>query len=170
MICLLNPSTREYKKISIPTSIRNKAYKGFTGYGVCYDWKIDDYKLVLIVAELYDDDDDEDVSSDSSEAFVHRLGSNSWNSIGHIPYNQCHNDAPLRPLNGIMHWIGISKVIVSFDIVEERIKEIQIPSCCLDDESYSFDDMEVHVLGKDLHLLVNATFRKNNIDLWVMKD
>ncbi|XP_026430886.1 F-box/kelch-repeat protein At3g06240-like [Papaver somniferum] len=145
MICLWNPLTREYKKISIPTLINNKCWDVCSRYGVCYDWRIDDYKLFRTV-----------VKDDScSEVWVCRLGSNSWEKIGDMPYDMYpydfnNTELPLKPLNGIINWMGKNKVIISFDIVEELTKEIKIPSCFLDDELYSFYGMEVGVVGEDL--------------------
>ncbi|XP_026420267.1 F-box/kelch-repeat protein At3g06240-like [Papaver somniferum] len=158
-ICLWNPLTGEYRNVSTPTSSSNQLYDSFSNYGVCYDWKIDDYKLFLIVVN----------DSACSEVWVCRLGSNSWESTGFIPYDISPYNICLTPLNGIIHWIGYTKVIFSFDIVEGRNKEIQLPPCYLNDKLYLFQDMEVGVLRENLYLSVNATC-KSNIDLWVMKD
>ncbi|XP_026423061.1 F-box/kelch-repeat protein At3g06240-like isoform X3 [Papaver somniferum] len=158
MICLWNPSTREYKDIPTPTS----NLEGFSRYGVCYDWKIDDYKLFKLVANPE--------FSITSEVWVSRLGSNSWNNIGNLSYNvNRSNNMCVKPLNGIIHWIGDTEVIVSFDIVEERTKEIQVPSCYLHDCRYSYEDMEVVVLGEELCLSVHPS-GESNIELWIMKD
>ncbi|XP_026436318.1 putative F-box protein At3g21120 [Papaver somniferum] len=101
MICLWNPSTREYKDIPTPTS----NLEGFSRYGVCYDWKVDDYKLFKLVANSE--------FSITSEVWVSRLGSNSWNNIGDISYNvNRSNNMCVKPLNGILHWIGNTEVIV----------------------------------------------------------
>ncbi|XP_026439830.1 F-box/kelch-repeat protein At3g06240-like [Papaver somniferum] len=165
MICLSNPSTLEYKYISTLNSNEPFNRNSLLRYGVLYDWKIDDYKLLKLVADTE--------FSVTSEVWVCRLGSNSWDSIGNIPYNVRDINFSEKPLNGIIHWIGNTKVIVSFDIVEERfeerIKEIQIPCCYLEDGLYSCKDMRVGLLGEDLYLSVHARHERN-IDLWVMTD
>ncbi|XP_026452425.1 F-box protein CPR1-like [Papaver somniferum] len=160
MICLWNPSTQEYLNVPTPTSIRGKS-KTLSQYGVCYDWKIHDYKLFLIVTKRYDEI--------FPEVWVSRLGSNIWKRIGNVPYD--HSHVPDKNIYGIVHWIKHTKVIVSYDIVEERTRdEFQIPSCYLDDEWYSFYRMDVGFLGEDLYLSVNIIWYDCNIDLWVMKD
>ncbi|XP_026430861.1 F-box protein CPR1-like [Papaver somniferum] len=160
-ICFWNPSTREYKCIS--TLDVNEAYY-FLIYGVCYDWKICDYKLFkIVVRERHIDI--------SSEIWVSRLGSNSWNNIGSIPYNIYRAKFCAKALNGIIHWLGKENVVVSFDIIEELTEEFQLPDCYINNTSYSPSDyMEVGVLVDDLYLLANATCGRSNIDLWVMKD
>ncbi|RZC68115.1 hypothetical protein C5167_031366 [Papaver somniferum] len=61
--------------------------------------------------------------------------SNIWKNIGNVPYGICFSQISLNTLNGIIHWIGNTKIIDSFDIVEEKTKQIQMPSCYLNDES-----------------------------------
>ncbi|XP_026400321.1 F-box/kelch-repeat protein At3g06240-like [Papaver somniferum] len=105
-----------------------------------------------------------------SEVWVSRLRSKSWNRVGDIPYGISDIDLCVKPLNGIIHGVRNYKVIVSVDIVEERTKELQIPSRCLEEKATSgYDYMEVGVLGDELYLLVNPR-HQGNIDLWVMKD
>ncbi|XP_026398116.1 F-box protein CPR1-like [Papaver somniferum] len=160
-MCLWNSLTRERKNMFIRTSIRCRNYAYLFRNGVYYDCKIDDYKLFKL--ECYEGYDDE-----SCKVWVSRLGSNTWHRIAEMRYDVSrHSDICVTPLNGIIHWIEESKVIFSFDIVEMQTKEIQIPSCYLENESYPFDDMEVGVLGEQLYLSVNAA---DNIDLCVMKD
>ncbi|XP_026452426.1 F-box protein CPR1-like [Papaver somniferum] len=156
MICLWNLSTREYKNIPRPAS--DISHTNFSRYGVCYDRKIDDYKLFRIVADTR--------FSITSEVWVSRLGTNSWNSIGNIPYHIHRIKISMKPLNGIIHWIVEERT----KDIEERIKEIQMPSCYLNNEWYSSNEMEVGVLGEDLFLYINGTSGKGNLDLWVMKD
>ncbi|XP_026398343.1 F-box protein CPR1-like [Papaver somniferum] len=122
-----------------------------------------------IVLTLGNDNDRYDTSS--SEVWVCRLGSESWESIGNIPYDTNYSTAICeKPLNGrIIHWTKETEVIVSFDIVEVRTKEIHIPDSCYLDDELNWLDMEVGVLGEDLYLSVND--RSNSkIDPWLIKD
>ncbi|RZC77336.1 hypothetical protein C5167_001482, partial [Papaver somniferum] len=51
MICLSNPSTLEYKYIPTLDHYESDNRNSFLRYGVLYDWKIDDYKLLKLVAD-----------------------------------------------------------------------------------------------------------------------
>ncbi|XP_026420569.1 F-box protein CPR1-like [Papaver somniferum] len=85
----------------------------------------------------------------------------------------------LKPLNEAMHWVArkiivtddqqeVTAVIVSFDIVEEKTKEMRTPiASCILNEEYELRSVGVGVLGKDLYLSVYVS---DIFELWVMKD
>ncbi|KAI3889371.1 hypothetical protein MKX03_024462 [Papaver bracteatum] len=163
-ILFWNPSTHEYKKILKPP-VRDGRLDDIV-YGFGYDQKIDDYKLIRVVSySRYDTD---------SEVLVYTLGTNSWKKNENIPYNVSAAMVSTKPSNGALHWVAkkgtnmmdpteAAKVIVSFDIAEELIKEIQMPSC------FPAIVEDLGVLGEDLFLSVDDV-RGNKFDVWVMKE
>ncbi|XP_026420566.1 F-box protein CPR1-like [Papaver somniferum] len=172
-LCLLwNPSTQEFKDIvhKEPYSI-----KEVMAYGFGYDHKIDDYKLILMFQFNF-----------NSEIHVYTLGSSSWKIIGNTPRVHRGTGADtysLKLLNGSMHWVArkvvvtgdqqtVTKVIVSFDIAEEKTKEIQIPiaTCLLVEEEYKLRNVELVALGNELHLSVVSGKASDIFELWVMED
>ncbi|XP_026420571.1 F-box protein At3g07870-like [Papaver somniferum] len=82
-------------------------------------------------------------------------------------------------LNGAMHWVAekvivtddrqaVTGVIVSFDIVEEKTKQMQTPiASFILGEEYKLRDVGLAVLRKDLYLAVRVS---DILELWVMKD
>ncbi|XP_026419705.1 F-box/kelch-repeat protein At3g06240-like [Papaver somniferum] len=168
-IYLWNPSTREYKVICKPPAAPVEPMK--VAYGFGYGRKIDDYKLI----QFRSDPDNYTVYT-GSEVHIYTLGSNSWRRFGDVPYKIHDISVPMTHLNGVIHWVG-REVIVSFDIVEERIKEIQIPSSILGESYRNYiaslmtnrvADAKLGVLGEELCLSLEAS--PENFYLWVVKD
>ncbi|XP_026378864.1 F-box protein CPR1-like [Papaver somniferum] len=167
----------KFTKMHLHDAIENNKFsvllRSFKDEGDAYyhtiDFDVTSSSYHMVVQLNLQMDNDAYDGDHSCNVWVSRLGSNKWKNIGNIRHDIC--DIVHMPLNGIIRWIEQSKVIFSFDIVEEaQTKEIQIPSCYLDGESYSYEDMEVGVLGEDLYLSVDATSSKGNFDLWVMTD
>ncbi|OVA11390.1 F-box domain [Macleaya cordata] len=171
VICIWNPSTKEYKKLSTPLPVIKFPFlpRGLrdVGYGFGYDRKIEDYKLVRIL-HIY---------GSGSEVEVYTLGSNSKKSIGHIPYEL---DFPSQTgvfVNATLHWIATpatyfghrgSPVIISFDIVDQRFQEVPQPEEPLDYDNNEFYVRTVGVLRGCLCLL--GCLNMVCVDVWVMKD
>ncbi|XP_026451061.1 F-box/kelch-repeat protein At3g06240-like [Papaver somniferum] len=119
--CLLNLATREYKMIVVPQDPDELCI-----CGLAYDCNSDDYKLIV-----------SDESYDKISAIqVYSLASDSWKSIPTcIPYTFPYRSYIPESgvfFNGYLHWLAlnqsISKVIVSFDVSDERFKEVQLPN------------------------------------------
>ncbi|XP_026451904.1 F-box protein CPR1-like [Papaver somniferum] len=152
IFCLLNPATREYRVTRTPTKPLFLCLCGLD-----YDRQADDYKLIV--------GDDFDGYRFSSEVQVYSLTSNSWKTIPTIPYTFPYSRVSGVLLNGYLHWLALSenssKVIVSFDLSDERFKEVQLPEFF-----WKYDEYLIESLGVSkgcLGLLVNH-------EVWLMLD
>ncbi|OVA20843.1 F-box domain [Macleaya cordata] len=162
IICIWNPSTKEYKLISKPPFEINRNID--IAYGFGYDFKIEDYKLVSIARS-----GSVDVAS---KAKVYTLGSNSWRNVEtSFPFNSLNWEASGVLVNGVLHWKrsnGIESnapvVIVSFDIADERFQEMTLPKCL-----HYNSDLVVCAVGGSLCIVANS-HKDLNVDVWVMKD
>ncbi|XP_026409857.1 F-box/kelch-repeat protein At3g06240-like [Papaver somniferum] len=171
-IHLWNPSTKEYKRFpTLPQ--RPSSYVDIDSYGFGYDYKFDDYKLLRFI-----DDDDDSVDLD-----VYSLKSNSWKTIQNIPYSPSQYYIGGGLVNGALHWFAStkaqdSKVLVSFDIIYERFKEVSLPQepipnpktdpgISLEDDE-PMCDLAVEVLGGCLCLVYHVF--NIRADIWVMQD
>ncbi|XP_026377669.1 F-box/kelch-repeat protein At3g06240-like [Papaver somniferum] len=122
-ICIWNPSTREYKKI-----LSDIEFKYRYRYGFGYDQNIDDYKVVSIL---------EDIEKPGYfQAQVYAIKSDTWTTIQSIPYLFPFRGIqfPSVLFDGALHWLGVtttketnSEVIVSFDISNDRFRDVGIP-------------------------------------------
>ncbi|XP_026379658.1 putative F-box protein At3g49980 [Papaver somniferum] len=114
---------------------------------------MDDYKLVSV--NLNPD-------SDKSHAVqVYSLKSNSWKSLQPInTYVFDFNKSRLL-FNGALHWLT-KKVMVSFNISEERFEEMQLPM-----PLKSLLEMVGLLKGRPGVFGLNE---KNNLELWAMQD
>ncbi|OVA01217.1 Profilin [Macleaya cordata] len=164
IICLWNPSTKEYKVIP-STPIEHPRGSGILHsirYGFGYDSKIEDYKLVRIADFLayghsYD-----------SEVKIYTLGSNSWRRIQDIPYNFTFGSKSGALVNGTLHWIAnrreASRLILSLDIRDETFREVPRPEY-LNDQFH----ITIGVLGGWLCIL-DQYLDTVGVEVWVMKD
>ncbi|XP_026429339.1 F-box protein CPR1-like [Papaver somniferum] len=147
---LWNPATKEHKRL--PKS--PDTYYGSTFHGFGYDYKADDYKLVLV--------------RDICESFrvqVYSLKSNSWKSFETIQrygmgtYYVTYSGVFL---NRVLHWPGRpGNKIVTMNISEEGLEVLKLPIT-----DYEF--MSIGVLEGCLCVLsdhVGKTF-----EVWVMPD
>ncbi|XP_026446520.1 F-box/kelch-repeat protein At3g06240-like isoform X2 [Papaver somniferum] len=172
-VCIWNPSTKEYKQvpeipIEFPSPAAEDAIGGYkTAYGFGFDHTIDDYKLLRIVGF---------VVGEVSEARVYTLGSNSWRSLGFIPYNFYDGRNSGLFINGLLYWIAtrhgigseFSRVIVSFDICDETFHELPLPNNYLTEDFISglgVWDGKLCVLGAHYE-----HHHRDHYDVWIMKD
>ncbi|KAJ4977640.1 hypothetical protein NE237_008420 [Protea cynaroides] len=157
---LLNPATKEYKRLTYPT------------YDVCFTWSIfgfgynpktDEYKVVMISYYRIE-------QSIHGDVYVYTLGTNpSWRSIGPM---ECYIGYPGHALiNGAIHWMasdtaGFTMVLISFDFRDEKFRELSLP------EIFRQKGIKYHLklveLGGFLSLYCHKDER--NFEIWVMKN
>ncbi|CAK9161884.1 unnamed protein product [Ilex paraguariensis] len=154
---LWNPSTREYKKFSIPYSDGARHFL----WGLGFDSSSDDYKVVRVVR----------CKSQAPIAKFYSVKSNSWSDYRDFPYRTFHNQVGII-LNKSLHWIvnhakpinqnSAMKVIVCFDPTMEQFDEIQLPYWAV-----KYSKIELGLLGGSLcisHIHDNCC-----VSLWTMK-
>ncbi|XP_043693184.1 F-box protein CPR1-like [Telopea speciosissima] len=167
-IFLWNPSTRTHKKLPIITN----PFTRFVAYGFGYDPITDDYKLVR-VQQQFSGHNNYDLHS---EVKVYSLSTNSWRTIGDMPFFHTILSKSGVLANSTLHWqTGTHNefnVIASFDLKDEKFREIPLPDF-VDEAPREFGlrnfEMTMGVLGGQLCLLCNFTW-DDHIELWVMKD
>lgn len=165
-ICIWNPTTREYKEISLPQyPLVEEEYSYQIRYGFGHDSEIGDYKVVRISGS--------ENSPDCFSMKVYTLGLDSWNCIDNpssysfLPFT---NTCGLL-FHGALHWIGkaSSKVIVAFKISSERLLDVPLPEVIMvPPENGEELDIHVGVLGDCLCLAVLV--RDIRSDVWVMQE
>lgn len=122
IVCIWNPATKEYKKISLP--ICDGYYSIRYGFG--YDNSIDNYQLVSVTDYEY---------AGSFEIKVYTLGSDSWSTIRTpVPYSFPVDITHGLLFKGALHWLGTTtdqkssaEVIVSFDVSSKRLLGLSFP-------------------------------------------
>ncbi|XP_026378851.1 F-box/kelch-repeat protein At3g06240-like [Papaver somniferum] len=133
---------------------------------------IDDYKLVRV--ERFEEFDRP--VKESFEVEVYTLGTDLWRKIGNVSCKfEKHQPGVL--VNGALHWFVIScveqlKVLVSFDIANERFVEVPLPKERLTYPEEPLEDAkyEKHVaeLGGCLCLVFHVFGVR--VDVWVMQE
>lgn len=94
IVCIWNPATKEYKKISLP--ICGDDYNVRCGFG--YDNSIDDYQLVSVW---------DYGNAGSFKIEVYPLGSDSWSTIRTpVPYSFPVDITHGLLCKGALHWLG----------------------------------------------------------------
>ncbi|KAL5717336.1 hypothetical protein ACHQM5_010357 [Ranunculus cassubicifolius] len=161
--CVWNPCTKEYRKIpDTPIDFPPGQFLSFVRtmcHGFGYDETRGEYKLVRIA----------NIDDDGSDVKVYSVGRNSWKKVQDVPYYILYKRQLGVFVNGCLHWAATrgyesdSKVIASFDLVEEVFKEVALPDFEDDDEFH----MNVDVLGGSLCLLRNVY--PVRVEGWVMK-
>ncbi|XP_043692988.1 F-box protein CPR1-like [Telopea speciosissima] len=164
---LLNPVTKEYKRLPYPEILTGRSSSSstiLTIFGFGYSPRTDEYKVMMITYFMIE-------QPVHSAVFVYTLGINSyWRLIkgtSHkINYPYHHG-----LVNGALHWMtsGIpdsSKVVpISFDFGDEKFRELFLP------KSFSQDDTN-HPMGLgELSGFLSLYHCKadENFDIWVMK-
>ncbi|XP_026442972.1 F-box/kelch-repeat protein At3g23880-like [Papaver somniferum] len=177
VLFLWNPATREFKGVlAAPNEASDTKELGICGF--CYDKRIDDYKLVkllqcnrsLMVDASYVVDRI-DQSQGMSLVDVYNMGSNSWKSIESVPYSFPMCGIPGVLVNGALHWLGHTEalqrslVMVTFNIIEERFEELQLPK-------QPFDKKKIFVTVGVLKgcLCVINSIDPNCFQIWKMED
>ncbi|XP_026411105.1 F-box protein At3g07870-like [Papaver somniferum] len=153
-----NPITKEHVFLS-----------GFTlkcqYYGFGYLASTNEYKVVRI-------NDPEPNSPDSLEIEVYTLGSgNGWKNVGKL--NSRISSARIGALaNGALHWIarGKERRIMSFDLVDEKIRENSLPTLSRSTNR----DVILNLVGAlgDILMCVNYLRDKSDrsLDIWLFKE
>ncbi|XP_026420433.1 F-box protein CPR1-like [Papaver somniferum] len=171
VICIWNPTTKEYKRVlkspinQFPCDLVVHDYR--IAYGFCYDSKIDDYKLIKVVGFI-------GVPSRSGVQVYH-LGSNSWSTHQFIPYYfPCKTSRSGITVHGSLHWLGKPGVetysqespdtIVSFDICEERFDVLAFPATAENEDVIKAH--EIGILDGCLCLIIQEL--NSRLDLWVL--
>ncbi|XP_026396748.1 F-box protein At4g22390-like [Papaver somniferum] len=187
-LCLCNPSTKEFKEISILNVKHGPAYnmklirkKAAVIYGLGHNCNTDNYKIVKVVP----------VSAMTplpvcygSEVQVYTLGLDSWKTLPDIiPYKLdagYHKAATV--INGAPQWIacrdpvnsdfsGNSKCIVSFDSGGDNFREVPISTQIVEEFNHHESHNRVKtlgVLGGCLCLIVYDHY--HTYEVWVMND
>lgn len=156
-ILVVNPSTREVKKLTKPQIPKTESFC----WGFGYDASTDDYKVVLGCM----------IRAKVTCFQVFSLRSNMWKVIGEIDFYFLSMVGIL--CEGALHWVAyhtsssMKNVILSFNLSEEKFVEVPQP----DDVSYQSR------FGRDLFMRLGTikdclcVFRYAYLlnDLWVMK-
>ncbi|XP_058182236.1 F-box protein CPR1-like [Rhododendron vialii] len=147
---LWNPSDRSHKIISCPYELPFCAL-----YGLCYDSTAHDYKVFIVSQE-----------SETSVA-IYSSRNNSWNLVMDNRY-YLYASEHQAIVNGAVHWVMCSRefdswVIVYFDLVEEKFKEVPPPSLWNED-----DEMNLVVLRGFLCVYCDIGVRQ--IEVYAMKE
>ncbi|PWA68632.1 F-box domain-containing protein [Artemisia annua] len=160
-ILLWNPTTQE--KRLIPDSSTSFS-DGTRFYGLGYDLKKDDYKMVRACHSI---------SSKSISSEVFNLKTGSWRTVqvSRIDINRPEEIETFS--NGAVHWLvksvcGSDKTdtILSFDMKEEIFKEIVLPN-------FTRSESAVFVDLGDLKGCLYAVYGGDNgvdLNFWVMKE
>lgn len=170
-IVVLNPSTTDFKEIRVPTKLTGKGkikLRSLFWFG--YDYKIADYKLVRVVGL-------DSRGKENFEVEVYTLGLDSWRKIDeHVSYKfEKHQPGVL--VNGALHWFVVSnvkrvKVLVSFDISNERFVELPLPKERLTYPEEPLEDAKyqrkVGELGGCICLLFPVF--GDRVDVWIMQE
>ncbi|XP_026416322.1 F-box protein CPR1-like [Papaver somniferum] len=126
LFCFWNPSTKQHKIVHkvqlVNENQQPQTPLSWCIYGFGYDLKTQDYKLVRF--ESFED------RTRGTQIKVYSLASNSWSTTLHnIPYTLPYRSRPTPwYFNGALHLLtDDSKVLLSFDLGDETIREVQGP-------------------------------------------
>ncbi|KAI8561480.1 hypothetical protein RHMOL_Rhmol04G0343300 [Rhododendron molle] len=123
-LCLWNPSTRMYQKLSPPPKCPKYQDENMT-YGLGYDSVSDDFKVVRAVVSPS--------TKVPTPVYVFTSKLSSWKRIEDFG-NSCFGRAPGAVMDGAPHWVvnfdrDTYFGIVCFDATEEKFKELPMPNC-----------------------------------------
>ncbi|KAG5531252.1 hypothetical protein RHGRI_026010 [Rhododendron griersonianum] len=128
---LWNPSIGLHKRISCPYELPSISL-----YGLCYDSTADDYRVFIVSQE------------NETSVVIYSSSNNSWSIFFDNRYNLYLSEHQ-AVVNGAVHWVMSPSrwdhflwAIVYFDLVEEKFKEVPLPSSWNED-----DEMNLVVLG-----------------------
>ncbi|XP_026421582.1 F-box/kelch-repeat protein At3g23880-like [Papaver somniferum] len=122
-----NPATQEYKKLPIPELRFPRPHSCQIDYGLGYDDKSDDFKVVFVASYRH---------IPRIEVHIHKLRCDSWRYIGEFPYDLSQDsrmsDIARVPVNGALHWIAVTdsddldcEAIIYFDF--EKVTFVSMP-------------------------------------------
>ncbi|CAL5419850.1 unnamed protein product [Camellia sinensis] len=160
---LWNPSIRAYKEIWPPFE-----FNDFGISGICYDSNIDDYRVIILWQYF------------QTLVLIYDSKSNSWNTISDPCYSilVCQSGVLV---NGVLHWVMASKelcswVIVYFDLVEDKLKEVPRPSFGDEDDKkidlvdFGDGDKMIDLVVLRECLCVYRCVDREKVEIWEMKE
>lgn len=139
-------------------------------HGLGYDASSDDYKIVTL--SYYDTDNE--YEPDCADTFVdlYSVKRGVWTRLEPSPYDHAVPDlSPGAFVNGSIHWLASSRergypsVIVAFDVVDEKFKEIPAPGI-VDVKRFVFNKLVV--LRGCLCMIDTQNWAQ--IDIWIMEE
>ncbi|KAK4439431.1 F-box/kelch-repeat protein [Sesamum alatum] len=167
-IVLWNPSTRKLSKLPTPPLEYFRSHSVDhvqERYGLGYDSKHDDYKVVRVVGDsvLLGS------ISLSSETHIYSLKSNSWKKVQAFPCMLSYGKRWGAYLNGALHTVAYhdvnsSQSIVAFDLGKEEYYEVPKP----ERSGLNLGLSSVEALGGCLAAVVPG--ERNSCQIWVMKE
>nr|XP_011461935.1 PREDICTED: F-box/kelch-repeat protein At3g23880-like [Fragaria vesca subsp. vesca] len=168
---LWNPSTRESRML--PSTSGIKTFHLEWRYGFGYDCKGDDYKVLALVPQISNKDD-----NFSYKSIMYTLRTNSWRSIkDDTPLYTHFEDKASVFVSGAIHWkawvqrpciatkTSRSEVIVSFDLTSETYTEVPLPQ----DVGVSSALNQVGA-SKGCLCLLSCDINDESNEIWVMKE
>ncbi|KAJ4964358.1 hypothetical protein NE237_024297 [Protea cynaroides] len=154
-LCLLNPVTKEYKRLP---NLEILEYS-FKDYAFGYSPRTDEHKVLVII----------EVNGDT-DFWVYTLGTNSsWRLIEGTKYKIHPHNHPL--VNGAIHWMAsvrpsFSILPISFDFGDEKFRLLSLP------KSFSQEDT-----NQSMGLVESGGFLSlchwtddGNFEVWIMMD
>ncbi|KAF6149491.1 hypothetical protein GIB67_011392 [Kingdonia uniflora] len=169
VVCLWNPSTREYKRIpDTEVECPDDFYIGddvTIAYGFGYDQVVEDYKVVRMVSLTNENSDEENYS----EVRVYSLGSNLWRRIGNVTYEVVNGVSGVF-VNGALYWDvrdwtreDGSTTVVGFDIGGKKFREVPEPE-------YGYEGFVKTLCVYEGRLCLLCNRPGVCLDVWVMTD
>ncbi|XP_058201545.1 F-box/kelch-repeat protein At3g06240-like [Rhododendron vialii] len=171
-IFLLNPSTRECKKLPICPFVRRDYWNKcvlLDKYGVGYDSSTDDYKVLWMLSYF----DEEGVIDDVVIVAVYSLKTNAWRRVEDFQHRSVLGNSGGIFLNGCLHYLycdaiqNCSKRIIAFDLSDEVFREVPLPACLDDSTNLAHAYYRLEVLGDCLCLV-----RQHNcqVGVWMREE
>ncbi|KAK6918768.1 F-box associated domain, type 3 [Dillenia turbinata] len=160
-IFVYNPFTQTC--IELPKSVQYSIQEVVFGFG--YHPKACEYKIVKIA--YYRTSPNGQLLIRRSDVQVFTLGSDSWRSIGKMPYilDGCRPSEAL--VNGRLHWVTgrrNSHQIVSFDLADEQFRQVQGPAGSV------WNWLKLYLAVLDGCLTATIYRHSGRLEIWMMKD
>ncbi|XP_035835069.1 F-box/kelch-repeat protein At3g23880-like isoform X2 [Helianthus annuus] len=160
---VINPSTREHKKLPTPPFQPHVHKLAMTREVACwgfgYDSSSDDYKVIAGFMKKFD--------SKRTSFLVLTLKSNTWKVIGQVKYSIYEGRSGVF-YGGALHWFmthkNLKKVIISLDLSTEEFKEIPMPDVYM----LYFDSYRLGVIEECL--CIYSIRSPLSTKKWVMKN
>ncbi|XP_058201549.1 F-box protein CPR1-like [Rhododendron vialii] len=164
-LLLLNPSTRECRKLP-PPIVLNTAHPGFyLLYGVGYDSSGKDYKVVMFCR--YTTLTEFGVTRKVEVVLVYSLKTDAWEIIPDTHFTPA-NYSPRVSVNGCLHCVcwrtDDSLFIAAFDLSDKTFREVPLPASFHGSE---LSDCQLTVIGGCLCLVTHFHYATN---VWMMKE
>ncbi|KAA8532794.1 hypothetical protein F0562_032827 [Nyssa sinensis] len=180
-IYICNPSTREIAKLPSTGPIVYSPSVQHVCYNLGLDLSTNEYKVLNIrVRNLRCPE------KMQAECEIFTLSTNSWRKIDPVfPFDvkgqDCFHGWCKESLcvNGIIHWmIWSKKVIVAFDLKEEKFRVLPLPPAAIPFEEFTSDDFPVKsntpymiqingLLGLICH---EHVLKRNSMEIWILED